>query len=534
MKKYTVGIDFGTLSARAVLIDTEDGREVGEAVFEYPHGVMSDALPESEPLPEGYALEHPEDYITALGSVIREVMSRTAVTAEDIIGVGVDFTSSTMMAVDEKGDPLCADPRFASDPHAYVKLWKHHGAIAETDRINKVATERGEAWLSRYGGKLSCEFLLPKVYETARKSPEVYNAAYRFTEAGDFIVWKLTGKESHSVCTTGFKSAWDERYGYPSDDFFRAVDPVLSGIVGDKLSGEICPMDRPAGYITEEAAALTGLAVGTPVAPALIDAHSALPASGIRDDGAMLMIIGTSTCHILVSEKERPVSGISGYTKDALYGGKFVYEAGQSAVGDAFDWFVKSCVPNEYYKAAAERGENIHEYLSELARDIIPREDSPVILDWWNGCRAPYSDGTLKGCITGIHLGTKPEELYRAMLESTAYGAKRIIELYRDAGIEIREVAATGGIPQKNPLLAKIYADVIGMPLCVPESAQSSAKGAALLGMVAAGIGDLSELAGRLSSAKKKRYVPDPERTSVYEVLYKKYKKLSEFMSSEI
>ena len=533
MKKYTVGLDYGTLSVRAVIVDTENGQVEASASYEYPHGVMSDTVGEV-PLRPDSALQHPKDYIDGLSIVIREAMRKGGIHPEQIVGVGIDFTSSTVMAVDECGTPLCMKEEFASSPDAYVKLWKHHGAIEECDRLNEIAKARGESWLRRYGGKINCEFMIPKIYETMTHAPEVYDATYRFIEAGDWIVWQLTGVEAHSVCTTGFKAAWSASDGYPTDDFFLECNEKLAQTIKAKLPKNIITMDKAAGYITDSAARLTGLMPGTAVAPALIDAHSALPASGICKDGSMLMIIGTSSCHILVSDKESPVQGISGYVKDAIYVGKYVYEAGQSAVGDAFSWFIDNCVPSSYFSAAKEMGIGIHEYLSLLAGRIEPTPDSPIAIDWWNGCRAPYSDAGLKGCIIGLDITTPPEAIWRAILESTAYGTRRIIELYRDAGIEINDLVAAGGIPKKNPLLTSIYADVLGMDVFLSEASESSALGAAFAAMAVTGMGSLEEISERLGKRSQKPFTPDPCRKNVYNKLYEKYKKLSDFLALEL
>ena len=533
MSKYTVGIDFGTLSARATLMDIYSGCEVSSASANYRHGVLSEKLPTGEELPEGFALQVGGDYVEAMAIAVRKAIESAGIPSGDIIGVGIDFTASTVIALGEDLEPLSDKEIFKSSPHAYVKLWKHHGAIREAEIINRVAKERGEGWLSRYGGKLSSEFMLPKVLETARCAPEVFDSAYCFSEAASYIVYKLTGRLRHSVCTNGFKAVWDERYGYPCDGFFEMLDPERGAQIKKKLPQDIISQNSVAGYVTKEAAKLTALPEGIPVAPALIDAHSALPATGVYSEGSMLMAIGTSSCHILVSEKEYPVLGISGYAKDALYCDLFVYEAGQSAVGDAFGWFRENALPVTLEKEATDRGLGVFQLLEEKAGKIKPTEDSPVALDWWNGCRAPYSDGGLKGCIMGLDITTAPEAIYRALIESTAYGVRRIVELYREGGIEVREAVAAGGIPKKNRLLVKIYADVLGIPIRISEATESCALGAAMLALAVANGEELERVSERLYDKGGELILPDPEASRTYDILYERYKRLSEFIYNE-
>ena len=337
MARYVIGTDYGTLSGRTVLVDADTGVELAEAVLEYPHGVMDEVLPSGKKLPASYALQHPADYLEVLKATVPAVLKQAGVNAADVVGFGIDFTACTVLPVDENAIPLCMKEEYAENPHAYVKLWKHHAAQPQADEINALAGERGEAWLPIYGGKISCEWALPKILQVLREAPEVYENTARFIEAGDWMSRMLTGEETHSAVFAGYKGLWNAETGYPSNDFMKALDQGLDGIVGTKLSEKVLGMDQIAGRINEAGAALTGLAVGTPVALPMIDAHAAMPALNITGDGDLMLIEGTSACHILNANEKKCVEGICGYVKDGVIPGLYTYEAGQAAVGDIFD-----------------------------------------------------------------------------------------------------------------------------------------------------------------------------------------------------
>ena len=436
-----MGIDFGTLSGRAVIVDIDTGEEMATSVMEYSHRVISAKFTDGSPLPAGYALQHPQDYLDTLMYITKDCIAKSGIDNKDIIGVGIDFTASTVIPVYEDGTPLCFDPKFVNNPHAYVKLWKHSAAQAEADCINNLLKDTDPDMLKKYGGTTSCEWLLPKALQIYREDKDVYNNTYRLAEAGDWIVWQLTGKECTSVCMAGFKAMWDEDMGYPASDFLSKLEPGFETLA-DKLCKNVLRTSEISGYITEEMAKLTGLCAGTPVAPAFIDAHSALPALGITQPGDMLIIIGTSSCHILLGNKPAYIPGIAGYVKDAIADGLYAFEAGQNCVGDCFDWFVTNSVPLAYHTEAEKLGISIHQLLTEKAEKISPGSNGIVALDWWNGNRTPYVNGNLRGVITGISINTTPEEIYRGLIESTAYGTKRIVDLYEQNGIEIRRICA--------------------------------------------------------------------------------------------
>ena len=528
-KKYTIGIDFGTLSGRALLVD-QDGAEIADAVMEYPHGVMDAFLPDGTPLPPDFALQHPQDYLDVLGAVIPAVLEKAGVAPRDVVGVGVDFTACTMLAVKEDGTPLCFLPEFAGEPHAWAKLWKHHAAQAQADRITALAEARGEAWLARYGGRISSEWLFPKILETLEKAPAVYEAADRFIEAGDWIVWRLTGRETHNACAAGYKAIWSAEEGYPPREFFAALDARLADVVGTKVSREVIPIGTLAGRVTPEAAARTGLCPGTAVAAAEMDAHVAFAALGITEPGRMLLIIGTSGCHMVMGERAVEVPGACGIVRDGILPGYYGYEAGQCCVGDHFDWFVHRCVPGEYWDEARAAGVSIHRILREKASRLAPGGSGLLALDWWNGNRSVLVDAQLSGMMLGMTLRTKPEEMYRALLEAVAYGTRMIIDTFERCGVPVTELLAGGGIAEKDPLMMQIYADVTGRAIRLSGSSQAPALASAIHGAAAAGLyPSLAAAAKAMGRLRDVVYTPDPASRAVYEKLYAEYVTLHDY-----
>ena len=535
MKKYTIGVDFGTLSVRAVLLDAENGNEISASEFVYPHGVMSDALPCGTPLWQDCALQHPRDYIDGISYTVREVVKKADVLPEQVVGIGVDFTACTMLPTDENLVPLCFDEKYEKIPYAYAKLWKHHAAAKQAERITALAKERGEKWLAECGGTVSSEWMLPKLTETLECEPEIFEAAEYFVEAGDWITWMLTGKKVRSTCMAGFKGLWRDKIGYLDNEFLRFVSPKLENIYETKLSGEVLPSGTLAGRISEYGATLTGLAVGTAVSVPVIDAHAALPAAGVADDGKMMLIIGTSCCHIVMDKNDFDIPGLFGKVGNGLVPGYVIYEGGQGCVGDLFDWFIKNCVPAKYADEAKEKGISVFDLLEEKARALKAGENKVFALDWWNGNRTPYNDSTLSGSIFGLTLATKPEEIYLALIESVAFGTKAISDIFENGGINISECFAGGGIAVKNKMLMQIFADVLGKEIKVTDCAQAGAVGSAIFAAYAAGIGETMEATvKKLSKPCSIVYKPNYENTEKYRSAYERYKKFSELFAKEI
>ena len=533
--KYAIGVDYGTESGRAVLVEVVTGEEVATAIHPYGDGVIDVHLPGSdEPLPPDFALQNPQDYIEVLKETIPAVLREAGVVPEDIVGIGTDFTACTMLPTDEAGTPLCMKPEWQDNPYAWVKIWKHHAAQPEANRLNEVARQRGEPWLSLYGGKISSEWLFPKIWETLNKAPEIYEAADRYLEAADWIVLQLTGEEKRNSCTAGYKAIWNKRKGYPSDDFFGALARRLRHVVDEKLSRDIFPLGQRAGSLTPEMAELTGLKPGTAVPVGNVDAHVAVPASTVVEPGRMVIIMGTSNCHMVLGEAEQVIEGMCGVVEDGIIPGFFGFEAGQSCVGDHFAWFIDNCVPSAYHEEAQGRGLTVHQLLEQKASRQIPGEHGLLALDWWNGNRSILVDVDLAGMLLGATLATKPEDVYRALIEATAYGTRVIIEAFDSNGVAVNEIVACGGLPERNKLLMQIYADVTGREIKVANTTQAGAFGSALFAAVAAGkeaggYDSIFEAAKHMARLQNVAYKPIPAHKAVYDQLFAEYAKLHDY-----
>ncbi len=535
MSPFALGIDFGTESGRAVLVDVRSGSELATSVYRYANGVIDTTLPTTGArLPPEWALQDPADYLRTLTHTIPDVLVQASVKAEDVIGLGIDFTACTMLPVDRAGQPLCFDERFAANPHAWIKLWKHHAAQPEADLVNRVAAERGEAFLARYGGKISSEWLIPKILQVLNEAPDVYRSAARFMEAADWVILQLTGEERRNACTAGYKAIWDKDSSYPDPDYFAALHPELRGVVGDKLSPDVYPQGQRAGGLTPDMAARVGLRPGTAVAVANVDAHVSVPACTVVEPAQMVMVMGTSICHMVLGTQKQMVPGMCGVVEDGILPGYYGYEAGQSAVGDIFAWFVETGVPPEYHAEAREHGIDGHALLEQKAARLRPGESGLLALDWWNGNRSVLVDVDLSGLLLGATLLTRPEEIYRALIESTAFGTRLIIENFLTHGVPVRELYACGGLPEHNTLLMQIYADVCGMDIKLSASSQTAALGSAMFGALAAGAAaggydDIVGAARHMARLRDEIFRPDAAAHAVYDRLYAEYRRLHDY-----
>ncbi|WP_130858929.1 ribulokinase [Gracilibacillus phocaeensis] len=529
MTKYVIGIDYGTESARAVLVSLEEGVKIAQHEMTYSHGVLDDKLPNSNTmLGQDWALEHPNDYLEVLERSIPAILNQSQIDSKDIIGIGIDFTSCTILPVDNDGNPLMYKKEWYDDPHAWVKLWKHHAAQNKANIMNKVAEQRNEKFLYRYGGKISSEWMLPKIWQVMDESPNLYKATDKFVEAMDWIIFKMTGNWARSISAMGYKAIWNSRDGFPTKEYLRELSPDLQDVIETKLRGDIVSLGQKVGEIDESIANKTGLQKGTAVAVGNIDAHAAVVGMGVVEPGKLVMVMGTSLCHMLISPKNESIEGISGVVKDGIIPGYYGYEAGQPAVGDMFSWYVNHVAPTDTKEAAAKEGINIHQWFIDKASNFQPGETGLLALDWWNGNRSLLIDSELSGLLIGMTLQTKPEEIYRALLESAAFGTKKIIEAFQDKGIPVKELYACGGLAQKNPLLMQIYADVTNRIIRVADSTQTSAVGAAMFGAVAAGVArggitSIEEVADKVAKLKEEVYTPNPQHVRVYEKLYQEY-----------
>ena len=533
-RKYSLGIDFGTESGRALLVDVETGEEVATFVYQYKDGVLDEYLPDGETkLGHDWALQNPEDYIRTFKVTIPEVLRMANASAEDVVGVGIDFTACTMMPIDDKGTPLCMLDEYKKEPNAWVKLWKHHAAQPQANKINEIGRQRGEDFITRYGGKYSSEWFFSKALQTLEEAPEVYRATDRFMEGADWVVLQLTGEEKRNACTAGYKAMWEKRTGYPGKEFFKALHPEMENVIEEKMSTHIYPAGTKAGEITPQMAELTGLKQGTAVAVGNVDAHVAVPAATVVDTNKMVMVMGTSICHMVMENKLVMVEGMCGVVEGGILAGFYGYEAGQSAVGDIFAWFVNNCIPAEYSDEAKQRGIDIHDLLVEKASVLKPGESGLLALDWWNGNRSVLVDADLTGLLLGGTLNTKPEEIYRALIEATGFGTNKIIRSFEDKGLRIDELYGCGGLP-KNKLLMQIYADITGKEIMVAESAQASALGSAMFGAVAAGgerggYDTITEAAQKMARVKDETFKPNPDNHRIYQKLYAEYETLHDY-----
>lgn len=533
-KKYAIGVDYGTQSGRAVLVDLSNGFEVADHVTPYRHHVMDEQLPTGIKLEHDWALQHPLDYIEVLEQSIPAVLKEANIKAEQVIGLGIDFTACTMLPINKNLEPLCLQEKWRDNPHAWVKLWKHHAAQEEANLINERALALGEAWLNRYGGKISSEWMIAKVWQIANEAPDVYEQADQFVEATDWVIAQLTGTLLRNSCTAGYKAIWHKRDGYPSREFFKALSPALEHVVETKLRGDVVPLGTKAGTISEAFAAKIGLSANTAVAVGNVDAHAAVPAVGVVEPGKLVMAMGTSICHMLLGTEEKVVEGMCGVVEDGIIPGYYGYEAGQSAVGDIFEWFVDECVPKYVYEDASKAGMSIHQYLTFKAAELKPGESGLVALDWWNGNRSVLVDTNLTGVIVGMNLLTKPWEIYRTLLEATAFGTRKIIEAFHSNGVEVNELYACGGLPQKNALLMQIYADVTNREIKIAASKQTPALGAAMFGAVAAGkenggYDTIIEAAENMAQVKEETYKPNKVNITIYDKLYEEYNQLHDY-----
>ncbi|HWO96549.1 MAG TPA: ribulokinase [Bacillus sp. (in: firmicutes)] len=537
-RKYVIGVDYGTESGRVLLVDVATGEEIATHVTPYEHGVLDETLPNGKRLETDWALQHPRDYLDVLYQSVPEVIRMARINPKDVIGIGIDFTSSTILPLDQNGNPLCFHPKWENNPHSWVKLWKHHAAQEEADDVTRMAEKRGEAFLNRYGGKISSEWMFPKILQVLREAPEIFEETDLFMEACDWVTYRLTNRLIRSSNTCGYKALWNKEKGYPKASFFKALDNRLGNILETKMRGSVRSIGEKAGELTEEMAQRLGILPGTAVAVGIIDAHAGVPAVGAVRPGQLVMAMGTSTCHMLISDKEEAIEGVCGVVEDGIIPGYYSYETGQVAVGDSFAWYVEQAVPTYVTQQAEEAGITVHQLLEEKASAYKPGQSGLIALDWWNGNRSVLVDANLSGLLIGLSLATKPEEIYRALLESTAFGTRKIIESFTEAGVEVNEIFACGGLPQRNKLLMQIYADITNREIKIADSEQTTALGAAMYAAVAAGkenggYDTIFEAAENMARVKEETFVPILEHVRIYDELYKYYLELHDYFGRE-
>jgi len=532
-----LGLDFGTLSVRAILVNTRTGDELATSSEPYAHGVI-DAKLAGKKLPPEFALQDPRDYLDAVTRAVRNAMKAARLKPAQVVGIGVDFTACTILPTDAQGQPLCLDARFAKQPHAYVKLWKHHAAHKQTDRINELARARNEAFLPRYGAGVNCEWLLPKALQMFEDAPEVFAAAEKIIEAGDWLVWQLCGAEARNACAAGYKGCWHAQDGYVSAPFLEALRPGF-GVLLPKVRGKVVPAGTPVGGLTSDWAKRLGLEPGTPVGAGIIDAHAAVPACNFTRPGDLVIILGTSFCHMLLGEAKAPgeVKGIAGAVRDGILPGLMGYEAGQAGGGDLLSWCVRSCGTAELTAEARKRKCSLYELLGARAAKFAPGETGLVALDWLNGNRSPLNRADLSGLFLGVTLATPSEALYRALQEALAFGTRTIIETFEAQGLPVKRIATCGGIAEKDAGFMQILADVTQREIGIARSGEACAVGAAILGAVAAGAkrggyDGFDAAAQALGGLKTRTYKPNAAAGKTYDALYAEYRTLSAYFGA--
>jgi len=518
-----IGVDFGTESGRALVLDVRTGEELAVAVVPYAHGVIDRTLPETdEPLPPDWALQDPDDWVSVIERGVPQALAAARMSGADVVGLGVDFTSCTVLPVAGDGTPLCRHEGWRAHRHAWPKLWKHHAAQPVADRLNEVALERGEAFLSRYGGRISSEWYFPKLIELWLEGRALYDEAYAFIEATDWIVWWLTGREVRQSCTAGYKALWSPDEGLPSDAYFAAA---YSGFdtPAEKLGRTFVPLGTRAGTLRREVAQAIGLPESVAVAVGNVDSFVSMPGVGVEQSGIYVMVVGTSICDMVLHPQEIHLPGITGVLRDGILPGLYGYEAGQVAVGDMLAWFVDTL----------GLGPGGYEDLERAAATIGAGDTGLLALDWWNGNRTILADADLTGAVFGLTLQSTSVEIYRALLESIAYGNRRIMDNFEEHGLALKRIVACGGIAQKSPLTMQLIADTSGRPVDVPGSSEIPARGAALFGAVAAGAFESIEAAVAATRPSIERtYVPDSAAQQIHEQVYAIYRDLYGLLGS--
>ena len=526
--QFTIGVDFGTLSGRAVVVRVSDGTEIASSEHVYADGVIESALPgSSERLPFEWALQNPADYISVFKVAVPKALELSGVNPKAVIGIGIDFTACTILPTLRDGTPLCQLEEYKHRPHAWVKLWKHHAAQPQADRVNALAHARNEPWINRYGGKISSEWTFPKALQMLEEDPAVFHAAERIVEGADWVVWQLCGNETRNTCTAGYKGIYQDG-AYPSPAYLSALHPDFPAIL-EKLGHELSPLGSRAGGLTPQAAQWTGLPAGIAVAVGNVDAHVTAPAANAVSPGQMVAIMGTSTCHVMNGNHLAEVPGMCGVVDGGITPGLYGYEAGQSGVGDLFGWMVKHITPPEYVARAEGRGISLHELLTEEAAQQRIGEHGLIALDWLNGNRSVLVDAELSGVFIGVTLATRAPDLYRALLESTAFGTRMILETFEASGVPVTELVIAGGL-MKNKLLMQIYADVTGRELSLVTSAQGGALGSAIFAAVAARAhADIYAAANAMGKRQRGAYKPIAENQRLYDRLYAEYVALHDY-----
>lgn len=534
MSKYTIGVDFGQNSGRAILIDVDSGEQIAVSTYDYYYGIMNRNFIDGTPLPHNWSIANPQDYLDVLNNVIRGVLEN--ISPGDVIGLGIDFSYCCMLPVTKDGTPLCFTNEFKNNPHAYVKLNNHISATAEAKHMLQVAQKRNETWLDCYNNSIGADWLFPKILETYNNAPEIYNAAGYFIEVTDWLVWQLTDIQVRNSFAAGYKALWNKEYGYPTKDYFKEINPEFENIVQDKLDAPIASIGTMAGGISRKGSELTGLKVGTAVSIGSVDIVSCMPTVKLTGENKMLAVMGSSSIFLTMSSLNNQVDGVIGPIPDGIIPGYSGYKANQAAVGETFSWLLNNYLPPEYHECAKREGRNLHSYLAQLMMKQKAGESGIVFLNWLRGNKSPLMNPNLTALFVGMTLNTKVEHMYRAVIESMAFDTRRIMDCFAQKGIEIDTFIGVGTIAERNPFIMQLYADILKTPVKVSGTQLAPVIGSAIFGACAAGsqVGgydSLTTASAVMGNLKPTTYYPIIENVNIYDRLYNEYCNLCDIFS---
>ena len=540
MKKgYVFGYDFGTLSCRLTALDLSNGNLVFSHNFEYPHGVISEKLPDTNiTLPPEWCLQHPSDWLDACTALSRKMLDTTGIDGAEVKSIGIDFTSCTLVPVAADGSALCMHKDFYNRPHAWPKLWKHHAAQECAEELEKEAKTHS-TWLKDYfGNNVSSEWVFPKILQVIKEDYECYKSTDMYMEALDWLPFVLSGNNTRCTAGLGVNAFWVKGKGFPDRSFFKAIDPRFADVIAEKMKGKEVLVGQAIGKLTPEMADRMGLSTETVICSGHSDSAVAGCGAGATESGDMLLVMGTSTCHQMIFKDYHAFDGVCAIAGDGMVPGYYSYESGQPASGDVFQWYVDNCLPKEYEEEAAGQKISLLHLMDTKAGALKPGESGLIALDWLNGNRSILANYNLSGIIVGLTLATKPEEIFRALVEANLFGSRKIIENYRTNGITINRLFAVGSLAVKSPFVMQVLADILGDTIIVPKVENVPAMGsavcaAAALGAENGGYATVQEAAAALIPKECLVYKTDAENHRIYNELYAYYNKLHDLFGLE-
>ena len=521
--KKVIGLDYGTLSARAVILDTQTGEMCGTAHYDYPHGVMEDALPSGKKLPDFYALADPKDYRDALIYCVQGAIKDGNIDPNDIVGIGIDATTYTMITCDEQGRGMCEHDEYKDEPMAYIKMWKHHAPFDQADRLQKIHEKEGAfPGVDACGGTVNCEWSIPKILETYELAPKLFNDTYRFCNLGEWLVKLLTGEFINDIHTLGFKSMWTPEHGVPADEAFDAAAPGFAAGLKEKFWGEPKPYDVPCAYVSKEAAELLGIPEGIPVASPVGDGSMTAIFFCLSQPNAVAITQGTSLAIAFFTEQFKELHGVNGAVAGGMFPGLCGWDAGQPCTGDMFDWFMKNQLPSSAHDAAKAAGMNPHAYLSKLAQENKPYNNELTVLDWFNGNRGILNDQDVRGVVAGMSLNTRPQDIYCALLQGVSCGTRKILDYLADNDVNFEKIIVCGGVALKNRFSLQQFANIMQRPVYLSDAQDITARSSGILGAIVSGIP--AEVAvANMANVRYEKIEPDTDHASEYERIYKRW-----------